>query len=77
MFCGGGVQNKHAPFRDYEGVSPGRVILFRKKSRPIVCLYCFPKASWANLVASDVYSRQRGKTIRAKTRAFWKRVEFV
>lgn len=46
--------NKQALPKDYKGVSPGRLILFRKKSRPMVCLYCFPKDSCANLVASDV-----------------------
>lgn len=56
--------NKQALPKDYEGVSPGRLILFRKKSRPMVCLYCFPKASCANLVASDVWNRETKETRR-------------
>lgn len=61
--------NKWTLPKDYEGVSPGRLILFRKKSRPMVCLYCFPKASCANLVASDVWNGEtKGETWRMSAR---------
>lgn len=33
---------------------PGNIILFKKKSNPMVCLYCFPNVSWAKRVAKDV-----------------------
>lgn len=32
---------------------PGNVILLKKKSSPIVCLYCFPKVSWAKHAAKE------------------------
>lgn len=33
---------------------PGKIILFKKKSSPMVCLYCFPNVSWAKRIAKDV-----------------------
>lgn len=33
---------------------PGNNILLKKKSSPMVCLYCFPNVSWAKRVAKDV-----------------------